>query len=56
MASTRMVFSDARARRELGYQSRPAAEAIERSARWFAGNGYVSDKRLAAIDWRRDVA
>jgi dihydroflavonol-4-reductase len=52
MASTRMVFSDARARRELGYRSRPAAEAIERSARWFAANGYVSDKRLAAIRWR----
>ena len=53
MASTRMVFSDARARRELGYQSRPAGEAIERSARWFAENGYVSAKRLAAIHWRR---
>jgi len=52
MASTRMVFSDARARRELGYESRPAAEAIERSARWFAANGHVSDKRLAAIHWR----
>jgi dihydroflavonol-4-reductase len=51
MASTRMVFSDARARRELGYRSRPAAEAIERSARWFAENGYVSDRRLAAIQW-----
>jgi dihydroflavonol-4-reductase len=51
MASTRMVFSDARARRELGYRSRPAAEAIKRSARWFAENGYVSDRRLAAIQW-----
>jgi dihydroflavonol-4-reductase len=51
MASTRMVFSDARARRELGYESRPAAEAIARSARWFVENGYVSDKRVAAIRW-----
>ncbi|MFZ0060172.1 MAG: hopanoid-associated sugar epimerase [Acidimicrobiales bacterium] len=56
MASTRMVFSDARARRELGYRSRPAAEAIERSARWFAENGYVTDKRCAAIHWRPATA
>ena len=55
MASTRMVFDDARARRELGYSSRPAVEAIERSARWYAENGYVSAKRLARIRWR-DVA
>ncbi len=51
MASTKMVFSDARARRELGYRSRPAAEAIERSARWFADNGYLTTRRLAAIHW-----
>jgi len=56
MASTRMVFSDARARRELGYRSRPAVEAIERSARWFAENGYVSEKRLAAIHWAAPTA
>lgn len=52
MASTRMVFSDARARGELGYQSRPAVEAIVRSARWYAENGYVSQKRLARIRWK----
>ena len=56
MASTRMVFSDARARRELGYESRPAAEAIARSARWFVENGYVSDKRVAAIRWAAPAA
>ncbi|MGD0943833.1 MAG: hopanoid-associated sugar epimerase [Acidimicrobiales bacterium] len=52
MATTRMVFDDARARRELGYSSRPAVEAIVRSARWYADNGYVSAKRLARIRWR----
>ncbi|MGO9582243.1 MAG: hopanoid-associated sugar epimerase [Acidimicrobiales bacterium] len=52
MATTRMVFNDARARRELGYSSRPAVEAIVRSARWYADNGYVSAKRLARIRWR----
>ncbi len=51
MASTRMIFNDARARSELGYSSRPAVEAIVRSARWYADNGYVSAKRLARIRW-----
>jgi len=52
MATTRMIFDDARARRELGYSSRPAVEAIVRSARWYAENGYVSTKRLARVRWR----
>jgi hypothetical protein len=52
MATTRMIFNDARAREELGYTSRPAAEAIVRSARWYADNGYLSAKRLAMINWR----
>ncbi len=51
MASTRMIFSDARARKELGYSSRPAVEAIVRSARWYADNGYVSARRLGRISW-----
>jgi dihydroflavonol-4-reductase len=55
MASTRMIFNDARARTELGYSSRPAVEAIVRSARWYAENDYVSAKRLARIRWT-DVA
>jgi dihydroflavonol-4-reductase len=52
MAGTRMIFNDARARRELGYSSRPALEAILRSARWYASNGYVSPRRLAKIHWK----
>jgi dihydroflavonol-4-reductase len=52
MATTRMIYSDDRARRELGYASRPAREALVRSARWFADNGYVSPKRLSRISWR----
>jgi dihydroflavonol-4-reductase len=51
MATTRMIFNDARARTELGYTSRPAAEAIVRSARWYCDNGYVSARRLAKINW-----
>ena len=52
MSTTRMIFSDARARTEIGYTSRPAREAIAESARWFADNGYVSPGRCGAIRWR----
>jgi dihydroflavonol-4-reductase len=52
MATTKMVFDDSRARRELGYTSRPADDALRRSARWFADNGYVSAPRLRRIRWR----
>jgi dihydroflavonol-4-reductase len=52
MSATRMIFSDQRARAEIGYTSRPAREAIQESARWFADHGYVSASRRAAIRWR----
>jgi dihydroflavonol-4-reductase len=51
MASTQMLFDDSRARAELGYVSRPAAEALTRSARWYAENGYVTAARLARCSW-----
>jgi dihydroflavonol-4-reductase len=44
-----MAFDDGRARRELGYTSRPAAAAIEDSARWFVDNGYVRPRRAKRI-------
>jgi dihydroflavonol-4-reductase len=51
--STRpMIFDDRRARAELGYAPRPASAAIEDSARWFVGGGYVSADRRVAIRWR----
>ena len=49
MSTTNMMFSDRRARDELGYSSRPASEAIADSARWFAKGGYVVPKRLGRI-------
>jgi dihydroflavonol-4-reductase len=52
MSARWMAFSDQRARAEIGYTSRPAREAIEESARWFADHGYVSAARRAAIRWR----
>jgi dihydroflavonol-4-reductase len=52
MSMTKMIFSDERSRTEIGYTSRPAREAIRESARWFADNGYVTDRRHAVIKWR----
>jgi len=49
MSTTNMMFSDRRARDELGYCSRPASEAIADSARWFVENGYVAPKRAGRI-------
>ena len=52
MSATKMMFSDERARAELGYASRPAREAIRDSARWFADNGYLTARRQKAMKWR----
>jgi nucleoside-diphosphate-sugar epimerase len=46
MSTTRMVFDDSRARRELGYITAAAAEAIRRSADWYVAEGYVRPERL----------
>jgi dihydroflavonol-4-reductase len=51
MSTTTMTFSDARAREELGYDSRPARHALFDSAQWFVENGYVSDERRRALRW-----
>jgi dihydroflavonol-4-reductase len=51
MASTTMTFDDSRARVELGYTSRPAAEALYDSAHWFVERGYVSPSRAALVRW-----
>jgi dihydroflavonol-4-reductase len=48
MSTTTMIFDDARARRELGYVSRSAREAIEDSVRWFFDNGYVHRRSARA--------
>src|SRR5215469_568138 len=53
MSGTKMIFSDRRAREEIGHTSRPASDAIEESARWFADNGYVLASRLAKISWQK---
>ena len=53
MSTTHMSFSDQRARTELGYTSRPAAEALSRAARWFVDEGYVRRQRAARFVWAR---
>ncbi|HEX3460900.1 MAG TPA: hopanoid-associated sugar epimerase [Acidimicrobiales bacterium] len=52
MSTTQMSFDDSRARRELGYHSRPAGEALARAAHWFADAGYVRADRLSQFRWR----
>lgn len=52
MSVNPMTFSDARARAEIGHTARPARAAIRDSARWFADNGFVAARRVAAIEWR----
>jgi dihydroflavonol-4-reductase len=49
MSTTNMMFSDQRARNELGYSPRPATKALFDSAQWFVENGYVIEKRLHRI-------
>ena len=40
MAKKKMFFTSAKAERELGYQARPAREAIADAYAWFHQNGY----------------
>jgi dihydroflavonol-4-reductase len=42
MARKRMFFSSGKAARELGYRSRPPAEAFADALRWFKDNGYLA--------------
>ncbi|HVJ79021.1 MAG TPA: NAD-dependent dehydratase, partial [Hyphomicrobium sp.] len=41
MAKYKMFFSSAKAERDLGYQSRPATEALADAYRWFGQSGYL---------------
>jgi dihydroflavonol-4-reductase len=51
MSTTHMSFDDGRARAELGYTSRPAAQALTRAAHWFVDAGYVKPERAATFVW-----
>lgn len=52
LATRKLVFSDQRARDELGYKTREAIETIDRAARWFTENGFVDPKHASRIHWR----
>jgi nucleoside-diphosphate-sugar epimerase len=52
MSTSQMAFDVSRARTELGYAPRPAAQALEDSARWFVDNGMVNERRRSRITWR----
>ena len=41
LARKHMYFSSQRARTELGYQPRPAVEALRDAVEWFSANGYL---------------
>jgi dihydroflavonol-4-reductase len=56
MSTTEMVFDDSRARKELGYTSRPAIEAVRDAAAWFVDRGYVRHARFEAIAVDRNAA
>jgi dihydroflavonol-4-reductase len=55
MSTSRMAFDDSRAREELGYAPRPAVQALAASARWFADNGRVNQRRLGKIRWSQEA-
>lgn len=41
IARHKMFVNDAKARRELGYESSPVEAALERAVRWYCENGYA---------------
>jgi dihydroflavonol-4-reductase len=41
LARKHMYFSTEKARRELGYEARPARQALAAAVDWFAGHGYL---------------
>jgi len=48
MAKKKMFFSSDRARRQLGYSWRPAAEALADAVAWFRDHGYLEPRKAAA--------
>jgi dihydroflavonol-4-reductase len=56
MSTSQMAFDITRARDELGYAPRPAAEALEASARWFVDRGMVGERRSRRITWVQPIS
>ena len=49
IARHRMFVNDAKARKELGYESTPVGAALERAARWYVENGYAKIPQAARV-------
>ncbi|HEV2182665.1 MAG TPA: hopanoid-associated sugar epimerase [Candidatus Acidoferrales bacterium] len=49
IARHKMFVNDAKARKELGYQPGPVEAALERAARWYVENGYVTLPKWAGV-------
>lgn len=49
IARHKMFVNDAKARKELGYESTPVEAALERAVRWYGENGYARIPELAPI-------
>lgn len=49
IARHKMFVNDAKARKELGYQSGTVEAALERAVRWYVENGYVTLPKRAAV-------
>jgi dihydroflavonol-4-reductase len=49
MAATQMRYDDSRARRDLGYTSRPPEDALRDAVAFFLEEGYVSERRSATV-------
>jgi len=49
MARKRMHYSSAKAERELGYRSRPAADAVRDALDWYRRHGYLVPRRETSV-------
>lgn len=49
IARHKMFVNDAKARKELGYESTPVEAALERAVRWYTENGYAKVPERAQI-------
>lgn len=45
-AKTYLFYDNAKAKRELGYTTRPIEESIRRAVDWYVENGYITNKKF----------
>ena len=52
MSKEAMYYDASKARRELGYTAEPLDDAIRSAIRWFADNGYLTERRTTIAAWQ----